>query len=656
MKIITITLLCFCSLFSYSQLQIDIGVDKVFCEKDSGIFICTVISGTPATYTWISTIANFTAPNSPTTRASFSASGEVILKVTSGTMVAYDTALVFINPLPTIALGSDQDVCCDYGTINLNFSLISPTGTPATGGWSCTQYPTLVNGNLFYTDDACALISSPARSIPVYATYNYIHPSTLCPNQDSMLITVRSLPSTILIDKQYCQDMGSIRLDNDVVLSPANTALGVSSWKCLDSNSADNYFYSDMLENRGSGFAADWWLNVDESNYTIQNPDKDTIVLEFTYLNEFGCRGKDTVNIEIWRVPKIEFSTNRELCWDEGKISLNALTGVNFTDATWSVYDSSGFNSSLELGQINGDTINTMNALSTGGTYIIRCVSNTQISTGCPAYNDTTLTINPLPTINLIPLSLNRFCETVSNVKLTANPAGGVWSSNDPSALINNDTFSPESATRFFPDTIRFRYDYTSSITGCSSIDSIEAFVDLAPVIFTPDDTTFCRMNGVTTQVLNKVVTAQNTDQLNWINFSHPNKVSLKSIASGDIALSFDTTLRDTFRILVFAQGIGSCNDRSSYFDIIVHHESNCILGVNGFSTTNRLMYPNPTSGLIHLEEGFEIVSCINTIGQSVRIEKRATDSYYIEEKGLQTMLIGNVQTGAYQYKKVVVE
>ena len=150
-----------------------------------------------------------------------------------------------------------------------------------------------------------------------------------------------------------------------------------------------------MLENRGSQFAPDWWINLDESNYEIQNTDKDTVVLEFTYTDQYGCRTKDTSLIFIWRVPKITFSTNRELCWDEGKISLNTLTGVNLTDGVWTIYDSIGFRNPATLGGLTGDTINTLNSVplaspsATPNRYLIRY---DHIATGCPAQNDTTLT------------------------------------------------------------------------------------------------------------------------------------------------------------------------------------------------------------------------------------------------------------------------
>jgi len=76
-----------------------------------------------------------------------------------------------------------------------------------------------------------------------------------------------------------------------------------------------------MLIDKGQGGLTEYWLDVSKGKYTIQNPDKDTIKLEFTYVNEKGCRSTDTVDVRIWRVPIITLSSFRDVCWAEGIIS-----------------------------------------------------------------------------------------------------------------------------------------------------------------------------------------------------------------------------------------------------------------------------------------------------------------------------------------------
>ena len=177
--------------------------------------------------------------------------------------------------------------------------------------------------------------------------------------------------------------------------------------------SVNNRFAADMLENRGSVFAPDYWLNLSESVYAIQNSNTDTIVLEFTYVNRFGCRAKDTVSIEVSKVPKLTFSSHRDLCYDEGDVSLNNLMSVNLTDGIWSIVDEAGYRDTNDLGGISNNAINTFNSVplasssSTPNSWRIRY---THTATGCPTFKDTTLLINPLPNINLTPLTPNRLC------------------------------------------------------------------------------------------------------------------------------------------------------------------------------------------------------------------------------------------------------
>ncbi|MDB4107709.1 hypothetical protein OAD66_00050 [Bacteroidia bacterium] len=654
MKKLLFTLFVFLTVAAQAQLDVQIKLgDRNACSNSTLLFIDSIVSGSPTSYEWISSVATFSTISGFITEASFSASGNVILKTQDAFTTFYDTVYVTLNAPPAVEVGSNESICCDYGDISLDLKVVTLNGS---GVWSCPNNPRLIVNNIFSSDSACGLISAPVSSIASSLIFTYQDSITQCINSDTMVVTVNALPRTFLSEQEYCQDIGAISLADDVVVSPANTSLGTFAWRCLDSNAVSNNYTLDILENRGSSFAPDWWLNLGEDVYTIQNTNKDTIILELTYTNLHGCTTKDSVKLILNRVPKLKFTKMRDLCWDEGEISLNQLTGVYFPDARWTVYDSTGFNTSTELGTINGDTLNTLNSLPSGGTYVIRCVSNTKISTGCPAVNDTTITIHPLPILNLTELTPNRFCETSVDMKLQANPIGGTWSSNDLEVLVSGTDFSPGMATRFFPSTIRLQYDYTSPVTGCSANDSIEALVDASPIIHLPDDTTLCRRDGVTSLTLNKQIKAENTDQINWFNFNQMTKINLGTVAIGDITLSFDSMLRDTFRIIVNAVGQGSCADIDGIFDIIVHHESNCILSVDELFMNAGSVYPNPTKGTIHIDKHFELISCLNAFGQSVEAGNLGGDAYFISTLGFHTLLLKDKKTGALNYKKVMVE
>jgi gliding motility-associated-like protein len=566
------------------------GPDQVLCFNDSLIItangIDTAGTGKSGLYQW----RDITPPNNTlmgTNRtykqiASVNKNFRLVLSMTQSgkTCVHDDSVNIKVNALPIVKVGDPRILCCDYGELFLNPEIKTPTGTPATGSWSIKARPQLLKNNAFLTDSACAMIDPTIRFITTYALYTYIDPATLCVNKDSMSIRVNSLPNITLNERTYCQDKIEVSLDGEVVLSPANTSLGTPSWRCLDSNSSVNKFTQNMLVNKGTSFNPKFWLNVDEANYTIQNASgTDTVILEFKYVDPFGCTNRKTVNIIIAKVPKILFPKSPPLCWDDGNVSLNTLTGVNLTDGVWSCLNSPGFRPCSELGGITGDTINTKNSVplasstSTPNKWELRY---THTSSGCPTFNDTTIIINPLPNITLNSFPATQYCENTSDISIStyANPSGGTWSASDPAALIGGNTFSPSKAlVKNTP--IFFRYTFTSPVTGCKNKDSISVIVDPKPTITIPDNQEFCRTELRMVENLNMPVTATNTSGLIWgavPSSASSSRVTLGTDPSaGSVILALQNNATDTFKLFASAGGLGSCGSETGAFQVIVH-------------------------------------------------------------------------------------
>jgi gliding motility-associated-like protein len=562
-------------LFVNDTVTADLGPDQIHCFNDTVHLIAagldTMGNGKSGIYQWynISTLPRTFMGNATTYDfpAQATTEYEVVLRVTEGgrECIDNDSLLVTVNPLPVINISEVGNICCDYGNVSLNFNIINPTG----GDWSCWQYPFLVGNSTFYTDSACGLINPPYKSVDAFVAYTFQEPSTGCINSDSIKITVDALPTLILQEKTFCQDAEEIKLKDAIVVSPA-TYLGTPSWKCLDCNGND---FNTMLDDRGLAGLTDYYLLIGESNYTLENPDKDTVVLEFTYVNEKGCRSKDTVSIQIWKVPKITFSQLDPLCWNDGEISLNTHSGVNLTDGVWSCYDSTGFSSCSDLGGLSGDTINTFNSATVGGDYYLRY---THISTGCPVFNDTVLRINPLPTITIDPFSRNpaRYCEDMVNETLNANPSGGNWTSSNPPALVSGNTFSPGGATLQGSD-IWFYYNFTSPATGCMNSDSISVIVEPLPKLTVPADDEYCRADGVLTEIKNYAITASDHGGLGYYSTDLFGNKSRYTLSGDDVSVNADLTYitdsSEIFRVIVNATGLGSCSDITEYFDIVVN-------------------------------------------------------------------------------------
>ena len=583
-------------LYVNDTVRADAGPDQTVCFNDTFTISANGIDTAGAIasglYTWyditpsnpaVITIGNdadtsFVAVNNRVFRLELSRTQEGI------ECFDEDTVIIRVDQLPIITLGSDEEVCCDYGAINLNLKVNSAGG----GNWHSTITPSLVALNEYNTDAACGMIIDPATFIITYATYKYQDPSTTCFNQDSIKIVVKGLPPIISQEKQYCQDYGAFRLaSNTEGLIVSNVALGTPTWRCLDSNSTLNRFVDNMLENRGGPGFIDYWLDISESAYTIQNSNADTVILEFSYRDQFGCRNKDTVSVIISKVPKIRFRDGRELCFDEGEIMLNDLFDVtpSLRDGNWSIESSAGYRISSDLGGLTGDStvgyaINTLNSTELANTGVIPNswkLRYTHKSSGCPTFLDTNLVINPLPTLNLTSLD-PRYCEDYAGtVNLVATPSGGTWTSTNPPALVSGNQFSPGLATVDATE-IKFYYNYKDNATGCSEIDSIYSMVDLEPTINLATSAVYCLEENETSRILNLPISATNNSSLIWIPtdfYGNRDRITAGPIdnttGTGDITLTLQNQRADTFRIGANAGGLGACKDEPAFFEIIMN-------------------------------------------------------------------------------------
>lgn len=561
---------------TYAQLNIQIiGGDLTVCENETVSLNHSVVSGSPISFSWASAVATFSSSTSGTTQATISDSGIVVLTTSDGSTSFSDTIQVNAKPLPEIKLGSDESVCCDAGQLVLNFKIEEPKGVPSTGKWSCTEFPYLVKNNLFNVDSGCSEIGIAQARRTFFAVYDYQDPSSLCSNSDSIEIQVNKLPRLVLRAIDKCQNADSVGLDDEVVISPANLALGTSEWKCLECNGND---FSKMLENKGHDFAPDYWLNIGKANYTLQNHDKDTVTLELSFTNQLGCRAKDTVDIRIWRVPEVKFSDNRDLCWDEGEIALNDFTRVNLKGGSWYCADSAGFSPCIDIGGILGDTINTLNSTfrDTSQRWLMRY--NYHNGNGCPADHYLPIRVNPLPLINLTTPSPNQFCEGSPPITLEAAPVGGLCTNlRDPLSITSGNQYNPGTAQILNQFTTIF-YDYTSPITGCYNRDSIKVRTDKLAVITPISDTTFCREQGQMQIIVPYNLEAKDADNISWLaanTFGNAFRASTSRYSETQdetLTLTLQNAKSDTFRIVIFAESSSAyCNSVDDFFDVIVH-------------------------------------------------------------------------------------
>ena len=101
-----------------------------------------------------------------------------------------------------------------------------------------------------------------------------------------------------------------------------------------------------------------------------------------------------------------------------------------------------------------------------------------------------------------------------------------------------------------------YTLDITTPVTGCSATDFLRVFIDATPMLQAPKDTSFCYVSTGIPRTMTIPVSASNSDQLIWIDFS--SRVTLGTTASGLSYLYLLTECKDTFRIILNASGRGA--------------------------------------------------------------------------------------------------
>ena len=535
-------------------VKADAGPDQVLCYNDTlwleGRGLDTVGNGKSGVYRW------YDLGNQPPsfmgtfTRKDFIARDtndyELQLFVTEGGVQCFDddTVHVTVNPLPVITLKPNFSVCCDYGVVNLNFNGL--TGSDPTGGtWSVPTDPNLVSGNSFYPSRGCLDGISNAK----FVHYTYTIPTTGCVNSDSIRITINPLPRIKLDTPTFCQDLGSFSMEQEIVAIPGNTNNGTQEWRCIDCNG--NAFDDFVTVNEPVPGVTNFTVHVDADHYVMENANMDTIVMEYTFTNPFGCENTDTAVFYIVKVPTIRFGGPRPLCWDEGEFNLTELSATTPKGGYWEVLPGAGYRNPAALGGIpDSVTINTFNSteLAPGATTREFLIRYTHTLTGCPISKDTVLVINPRPRITLPDLQ-DVYCETEPVFALNATPTGGTWTSTQPAVLTGGAPRQFDASKSDPGVPITLTYYFKNTTTGCDNSDSLVVETEAAPVIELPADTNLCRIPGQS--IVQKEVTLVRAENLpgaiSWQQIGSPGSSIVKSADNGntvtfDLKMANDTT------------------------------------------------------------------------------------------------------------------
>ncbi|MFN5635576.1 MAG: gliding motility-associated C-terminal domain-containing protein [Flavobacteriia bacterium] len=422
---------------TYSAVCIDASAVALSGTPAGGTFSGTGVTGTsfnPASGTQTITY-DYTDPNG--------CSGSAIASIT-------------VNPLPTIAGGTDATVCAGQ-TITLS----------ASGGVNYTWSPAATNGVAF----------APAAT----ATYTVTGTSAAgCTSTDQVAVTVNALPvvnagtdQAVCIGTQVTLTATgastyswSPSITNGTAFVPpvgttVYTATGTSAAGCVSTDAVQVISYSSPTVNAGTytpvcidassvallGTPAGGTFSGIGVIGTTFNPASGTQTVTYNYTDANGCSGSGTATIIVNPLPVVDAGTYTPICADAADLPLvGSPAGGTFsgTGVTANAFDPSANTQTVTYTYTNAN--------------------------GCVNTDVATITV-----VQLTPTNAGTYtpvCIDAANVVLNGTPAGGTFTGTGVTA----GTFDPSVGTQ----TITYTY---SDAIGCTASATATIVVNPLPVV-----------------------------------------------------------------------------------------------------------------------------------------------------------------------------
>ncbi len=473
-------------LFVNRHVDADLGSDRVICFGDTlkiGAAIIDTTNGKTHNSEWYYLDGAFIGTDDtmyfhPTGDKEY----QFVLREQEGGVecVDYDTVKLRVNPLPTLTRGVLDDRCFNYGTVNF---AIEQAFLPAGGKYYYMRDTLLMPDRR--SIKTWELNPTPTITNDAWITYIYQDPATTCFNRDSIRQRILKIPTVILKDSTYCQNLAIIPLKNHV-LAPI-IINGVQSWTCVDNPGA--------VSTNASG---EFFLDI------TQDPAPFQYTLIYKYKDGGGCENTDTIFISVIDVPVIQFTDPGAFCTNAGQQNLSTVTAVQPTGGKWYCRDNPAM-------VINNEIMDP--AVSTG-TFWFRYEHDL---TGCMVIDSLQITINPLPMITTgIPAGMDSTCtsEAIFTMDYYPTGQGAEWSSAYTGLITADGRVNPSKK----PDdnqlvgAYKLNFKYTDPGTGCISYDSQTIYIQSPPeVTIMSDKPEQCQGNDYTLHA-----TQKNTASIVW--------------------------------------------------------------------------------------------------------------------------------------------
>lgn len=277
-----------------------------------------------------------------------------------------------------------------------------------------------------------SVIVSPKLDQLYYVKQINTSDSLKCIAYDSILVIVHQLQSIDLQNSKICQNNIEIAL-NSLILKPINPKKGIQTWallKSLPKPSGGINTIQDLVYDKDTSSAFNYYLKADASAIKVPNKFTDTVILSLHNQDEFGCinNANNLVTITINANIEVVFG-NKELskCIGGSITYLSNDYGANYYGGKWSTEnDSSSYlkwpqGDDIEL----NEKIYSKNLNPNGGKYLAKY---TLFNHGC---NSDGFAVYNLISYPKIEWSQTNTSDSVTLFDKTKNGVTRTWTLNE---------------------------------------------------------------------------------------------------------------------------------------------------------------------------------------------------------------------------------
>jgi gliding motility-associated-like protein len=462
-----------------------IGSNATVCQNAAGPTITfTGANGTaPYTFTYningganqtISSGAGTTATLTAPTTASGTFTYNLVSVSSNGcSQNQTGSAVITVNPLPTVTAPTNQTVCANASTTAVNF-----TGTAgATYTW--TNNTTSIGLGASGTGNIAAFTATNATTSAVTATIAVTPTLAGCPGTpQNFTITVNPLPTVTAPTNQT------------VCANASTTAVTFTG------TAGATYTWTNNTTSIGLGASGTGNIAAFTATNATASPVTATITVTPTLA---GCPGTpQNFTITVNPLPTVTAPTNQTVCANA------STTAVNFTGTAGATYTWTNNTTSIGLGTSGTGNIAAFTATNATASPVTATITVTPTLNGCTGTpQNFTITVNPIPTVTA-PTN-QTVCANASTTAVTfsGNNASTTynWTNNTTSiglAGVGTGTIAAFTATNATASPVTATIAVTPSLNGCTGTpQNFTITVNPSPTI----GGTFTVCAGSTTQL-----------------------------------------------------------------------------------------------------------------------------------------------------------